>query len=218
MMTLPNNSFHIKTQKLGRKGICSQHLVYVGLAAMISLGFCFLAGCGSDSKPTNAKNEKVVAKSATKAKSQAAMPLLNGQKALLKAPEMSLNSEGKPVFLGVTREEMEARVAADRKKVESMQGVAALPGVTREELEAKVAADRAKVESTPGLIVFPGVTREQLQAKVAADASKPYPKDAEVFPGVTLGQMSAKVSQQQAERPDKSALFPHVVGKKEVKK
>jgi hypothetical protein len=218
MMTLPKNFCRIKNQNSPRKGICSQRLVFVGLAAMIALGFCFLAGCGSDSKPTNAKNEKAVGTTAQQAKSQAAMPLLHGQKALLKAPQMSLNSEGKPVFIGVTREEMEARVAADRKKVESMQGVVALPGVTREELEARVEADRKKVESMRGVEVFPGVTREQLQAKVAADSSKPYPKDAQVFPGVTLEQMSAKVAQQQAQRPDKSELLQKAVGKKDVKK
>lgn len=218
-MTLSNNSGHReKSQKSARKRICPQLLVFVGLAAMISTCLCFLPGCGSDSKPTNAKNEKTVATNPKKANSHSVMPLLNGQKALLKAPTVSLNSDGKQVFMGVTREEMEAKVAAERKKVESTPGLVVFPGVTREELEAKVAADREKVESMRGLEVFPGVTREQLQAKVAADYSKPYPKAAEVFPGVSLEKMSSKVAQQQAEPPDKKGLFPRVVGKKDLPK
>lgn len=214
MMTLSNNSDHReKSQKSARKRICSQLLVFVGLAAMSATCLCFLPGCGADSKPTNVKNEKAVATNPKKANSQSVMPLLNGQKSLLKAPVVSLNSEGKQVFMGVTREEMEAKVAADRKKVESTPGLVVFPGVNREELEAKVAADREKVESMRGIEVFPGVTREQLQAKVAADSSKLYPRGTEVFPGVTLEKMSSKVSQQQAEPPDKKGLFPHVVGK-----
>jgi hypothetical protein len=218
MMTLPKDFCRIKNQNSPRKGICSQGLVSVGLAAMIAIGFCFLAGCGSDSKPTNAKNEKAVATTAPKAKSQAAMPLLHGQKALLKAPQMSLNSEGKPVFMGVTREEMEARVEADRKKFEAMRGVEVFPGVTREEMEARVEADRKRVEAMRGVEVFPGVTREEMEARVEAESRKPYPHDAQIFPGVTLGQLSAKVAQQQAERPDKSQLLKDIVGKKDVKK
>lgn len=218
MITLSNNSDHTeKGQKSAIKHICSQLLVLVGLGAMMVTCFCLLPGCGSDSKPTNVKNEKAVATSPKKPNSQAVMPLL-GQKVLLKEPKVSLNSEGKPVFLGVTREEMEAKVAADRKKFESTSGLEFFPGVTREEMEAKVAADREKFKSKTGLEVFPGVTLEQLEAKVSADYSKPFPKSTEVFPGVTMEGMKSKISQQQAEPPDKKAPFPQVVGKNDSKK
>lgn len=205
-----------KDQALFRKRTWLRILVLFGFGGMIVTVLCLLSGCGSDSKPASVKNEKAVATSPKNANSQAVMPLLHGQKVLLKEPKVSLNSEGKPVFLGVTREEMEASVGADRKKFESTKGLEFFPGVTREEMEARVAADREKFKETSGLEVFPGVTREQMEAKVAADYSKSYPKGREVFPGVTLEQMQSK--QQQAERPDKRALFQHVVGKNDSTK
>jgi hypothetical protein len=176
-----------KTQSGQRKGhrglfrnrICSKLLVLVGLGTMVLAVCSLLSGCGSDSTPggsVKGKNAKTATKSGTM-KPQAVTPLLAdqeetgpGKKSLAKKPPDSKNIE---VFPGVTIEEVEAKLAANRAK----PSTEVFPGITMEEVEAKLAEGRAKRPTE----VFPGVTAAQVEAKLAEGRAQ---RPTNVFPGL----------------------------------
>jgi hypothetical protein len=182
--------------------------VLVILGTMVLAVCSLLPGCGSDSTPKSSvkgKNAPTATKSLTKP--AAVTPMLIGQKetgpgkkGLMAKPPDSLGIE---VLPGVTKEKMEARVAADRKKIEA-PGTEVFPGITREQLEAKIAADRKKIEA-PGAEVFPGITKEQLEAKIAADRIKISSQRSEIFPDMTLEQLNSK--KVIGEKPDREHMM-----------
>jgi hypothetical protein len=189
MLTVSNHSGQVEAgQRLSQKHICLRILVLVSLGSMVLAVFGLLPGCGSDSTPSGVvkgKNAPTATKSGTM-KPQAVAPLFSdqeetgaGKKALVKKQPDSKHIE---VFPGVTQEEVEAEMAANRTN--PPQEV--FPGVTLEEVEAEMAANR----TNPPKEVFPGVTLEELGATVQAAGQKPdLELMMETFPGATQGKM-----------------------------
>ena len=197
-----------KSQDLYKNKPWLTFLVLVTLGTMVLAVCSLLLGCGSDSTPggtVKGKNASTATKSLTK--SAAVTPMLIGEKEtgpgkkglMAKPPDY----EGIEMLPGVTRESIEARIAADRKEIEA-PSTELFPGITREQLEAKTAADRGKIEA-PSTEVFPGITREQLEAKIAADRIKLSSQRSEIFPGMTLEQLNAKKAI--GEKPDRDHLM-----------
>jgi hypothetical protein len=193
-----------KSQDLYKNKPWLTFLVLVTLGTMVLAVCSLLLGCGSDSTPASGVKGKH-ASTATKSgivKSQAVTQLLPnqeaagpGKKGLVKKPPDAKTIE---VFPGVTAEQVEAKLAANRAK----RPTEVFPGVTAEEVEAKLAANRAKRPTE----VFPGVTAEQVEAKLAANRAK---RPTEVFPGVTAEQVEAKLAANRAKRP--TNVFPGLI-------
>ena len=157
---------------LPAKVTCLRARGLLGLGAMLSI-LCLLLGCGSDSKQSGSvsgKKEKT-AKSSNAASNAAGtvnmMVDTNTGPGKINKEPIARDVEVYP-GAGVTAQEAEERVAADRQRTESPT-FEALPGVTRAELDARIAADRKRRE-LPTVEVLPGVTRAELECQ---DCGKP---------------------------------------------
>jgi hypothetical protein len=92
-------------------------------------------------------------------------------------------------------EELEAkRAAAARTSEKRDPKEIVLPGITREELEAKIEAERAR-KPTPKGEILPGLTAEQLEAKIKAHREQRAAASSEILPGLTGDQLKAKAAQ-----------------------
>jgi hypothetical protein len=184
-----------KSQDLYKNKPWLTFLVTLTLGTMVLAVCSLLLGCGSDSTPggtVKGKNAPTATKPLTKPAAVTTMLIgqketVPGKKGLMAKPPDSLGIEMLP---GVTKDNMESRIAADRKKIEA-PGTELFPGITREQLEAKIAAGRKKIEA-PGTEVFPGITRKQLEDKIAAGRIKSSSQRSEIFPAMTLEQLNSK--------------------------
>jgi hypothetical protein len=100
---------------------------------------------------------------------------------------------------GLSPKELEERLAADVKRSES-PNYEVVPGMTRQQMEAKIAAAQQEAQKkleSPNYEVVPGMTRQQIEAKIAAAQQEAQKKlesqNYEVFPGMTSAEMKHKV-------------------------
>jgi hypothetical protein len=173
------------------KVTCLRARGLLGLGVMLSI-FCLLLGCGSDSKQSgslSAKKEKTAKSSNAPGTVNMMVNNNNGPGKINKEP-IARDVEVYP-GAGVTAQEAEERVAADRQRTESPT-FEALPGVTRGELDARIAANRKRSES-PTVEVLPGITRGELDARIAANRKRSESPNYEVLPGITKDQLDARI-------------------------
>jgi hypothetical protein len=199
-----SNTFK-KIQDLPRNEWWLAFLVLVSVGTMI---FCFI-GCGSDSTPKGAANEK----KAKAAKSADAMkvpvPLLTDKGAGV--GESGKVAEAGPKRLelppGYTQEELDARHEQQRKRFNNGEIV---PGLTQAEMEARHEQQRRKFKAS-NIEIAPGITQAELAAKHAEQRKKFYASGNEVLPGLTQEQLNSKMKQQA--KPEGRELSPPSAGK-----
>ncbi len=143
-------------QALSRKCRWLRTLIPVGLGAMVLSVLFLLPGCGSDSNSGGSlkgKNEKTIA-SGKATKMQGVNQLLTDKQGEMGKVAHKSDSQCLEVFPGITQAELEAKVAADRARIDPKHNEA-FPGsgMTVAEMEAKVAAHRAN--SDPRFIPLP---------------------------------------------------------------
>jgi hypothetical protein len=165
-----------------------------------------LSGCGSDSTPKNAASGKKEKTAKSALTMQAVTPLLSPQEGGTAPPLPHLNNvlgEGTP-------EEIEAKRAAAAAAWEKLDPkTIVLPGLTKEQLEAKVEAERAK-KPDPKREIIPGLTQEQADGKLI-EHRKRVLKPVEILPGLTEEQAKAKAAearQRQEARGGSEQRFP----------
>jgi hypothetical protein len=181
-----------------RRNVRLLMILFVSLGMVIFL----LPGCGSDSKSVT--GEQAAASPKAK-KEQPAIPLAmdNGKGApaagkILKEPDYLLSSKeflspDAQIIPGVTRKEIEAKLAAIRE--EPPPDFEVIPGISRKQVEAQLEARREK--PLPDFEVMPGITRKELEARLAAQRAMPTGA-MEVIPGVTLDELNARRGQEVA--------------------
>jgi len=188
---------------LSQRGARLGLLVLAGLGMMIFL----LSGCGSDSTPKDAASGKKEKAAKSGFSMQAVTPLLFPKEGGTAPPLPKLDQiPGLP-----PREELEANRAAAAREYEKLDPKrAVLPGITKEQLEAKLEAERAK-KPDPTREILLGLTAAQLDAKVKANRERPA-MPVEIFPGLTEEQVKAKATQarqmQEMESKRPEHLFP----------
>jgi len=152
----------------------------LGALMLMLMTLSFLPGCGSGSTPPEAvkgKNEKA-APSAKALKPSATLPLITDKQ------EIAPGAVKEVLPPGATREEMEARAALDRRKLESPKVEVLPPGITRAELKARDAAEQ-KPDPKVMMESLPGFSQRKLAAGQAQE-QKPDPKVMmESLPGVS---------------------------------
>lgn len=187
MITLSNHSGQVEEgRNSARTHIGSRLLVLVGLGAMVFTVLSCLPGCGSDSTPggsVKGKNAKPAAR-AEGVKPQVPSTLLMDQAGTVPGKmKKQPDSQRMEVFPGVTREELEARLAESRKNHAAMRPEV-LPGITQEQLDARLAQSR-KNHLAMRQEVLPGITQEQLGAKLAESRKMHDPKEMRLPAGGT---------------------------------
>jgi hypothetical protein len=189
------------------KRIWVRNLVRIGLGIMV---VAFFSGCGSSNTPegagktaANPKAPKKVTATTLLLDKEGTNPVKMGQ--IKHHPESQVNE----LLKGLTQEEMDARLEADRKLAASPD-TEIFPGMTQGEAETRLEADR-KLSESPDTEIFPGMTRAQAEARLAAHKSSLDPSTVEVIPGMTQAQVEAQNAGQGV--PDKRELFPPAVGK-----
>jgi hypothetical protein len=201
---------------LVRKRIWLRTLVLAGLGAMGVTVLCLLPGCGSDSTPGGSVKGKnaATATSPKPKKMQGSISLLvdkeetgPGKMGTIKhQPEANLVEP----IPGVTREEMEAKAAAERKIFESPDSEV-FPGMTKAKWDERIEAERKSFDPKTAE-VFPGMTKAQWDDRLEAERKNFDPKKAAVFPGMTKAKLEAQNAKQKV-KPDDRELFPPAVGK-----
>ncbi len=173
----------------------SRNESWLRFLALVTLGtmILFFLGCGSDNKPggtVSGKNQNA-AKSGSKG-SKAAISALTGN--VPGTTQREAPSDNVEVLPGMTRAQLNARMAADQKKYEASRNTGEVfPGMkmTEAELEAKMAADQKKydaskdtAEDVPGL----KMTAAEVRAKMAAEQEKfeAFKNKGEAVPGLKM--------------------------------
>lgn len=178
----------------------------MGMAAVGVMMVLIFSGCGSSGdsgKSVQAKKEKAAAGAPAKQKGMV-VRLLTEKEEGAAATSKRDPQERFEVLPGLTREEAEAKMAADRA-AHDRGPVELLPGVLLKDVEAKIKANQGPKDHK-GFEALPGVPREVVEAKMAADRAQEDPKTREVLPGVSRAELAAKTSRQQA--PERRELVP----------
>ncbi len=186
-----------KSQDLYKNKPWLTFLVLVTFGTMVLAVCSLLPGCGSDSTPggsVKGKNAKTVAKSNPTKTQGTSKLLLDEETKTIDNATIKHHPEYQRLetSLGVTLEELDARIEADRK-LSVDPDAEVFPGMTRGELYARAEADR-KLSEDPDIEVFPGITRRELHARQAEHLRSFDPKTEEVVPGVTRAQVEARNS------------------------
>ena len=209
---LSNNSTHgQKGQGLFRKRTWLRILVLLGFGGMIVTVLCLLSGCGSDSKPeaVSGKKEKTAA-SAQGMKSREALALKNLGEVSggnVKREPLYPETELAP---GLTVADVEERMAATRKRVEN-QDYQVFPGVTKNELDNKIAVEQKRHESANSASeeILPGITKQELDARMAAHLKRTGASN-EGVKGVTKQELNARLEEDRIKRGMNNEVLPGV--------
>jgi hypothetical protein len=186
-------------------------LAPMGLGIML---IAFFSGCGSNNTPEGTakakKDAKAAAYPAATKKSGATALLLDKEGTNpVKMRIIKHQPESNPIepIVELTQEELDARLAADRKLLESPE-TEIYPGLTQGEAEAKVAAEKAGFDPKTTEVI-PGVSLAQIEAKLAAEKASYDPKIVEVVPGMSQAQVEAQNAKQKIDKRD---MFPPALG------
>jgi hypothetical protein len=168
-------------------------LAIIPLGAMIFLVGGLLSGCGSDSTKLESKKIEKTRTSSTDKKSSGMVGPLLSDKGKTASPK---TGDLREVFPGVTQEQLEARIAAERKIFEAQKNRAFLPGIVinEKQLEDRMASERKKFESQKRREVLPGITQEELNSRIT---QRQKTANTEVFPGVTQVEMDGRKTAEQ---------------------
>ena len=188
---------------LSQRGARLGLLVLAGLGMMIFL----LSGCGSDSTPKDAASgKKATAAKSGFAMQQSVTPLLPPKDGGTAPPYQHFDK-----FPGLgTAEEIEAKREAAARAWEKLDPKEIVfSGLTKEQLEASLEAERAK-KPDPNREIFAGLTLKQLEANLEVERAKKPDRNREIFAGFTEEQMKAKAAQARQMQETKSTRPEHV--------